>query len=82
MGKFAVHGPINQSKAEDFHISNTADGQTVTGVIHAGDFGGHWLSQTDLHFTIALTGPPVEVTITAKNVGREAEPMAIGWHPT
>jgi aldose 1-epimerase len=81
MGKFAVHGLINQSKAEDLHIRNTADGQTVTGVIHAGDFGGHWLSQTDLHFTIALTGPAVEVTVTAKNVGREAEPMAIGWHP-
>lgn len=81
MGKYAVHGLINQFKAEDLRITNTADGQTVTGVIHAGDFAGHWLSQTDLHFTIALTGPAVEVTVTAKNIGRKAEPMAIGWHP-
>jgi galactose mutarotase-like enzyme len=81
MGKYAVHGLINQSKAEDLHIADSPDGQTVTGVIHAGDFGGHWLSQTDLHFTIALTGLAVEVTVTATNVGKEAEPMAIGWHP-
>jgi aldose 1-epimerase len=81
MGKYAVHGLINQSKAEDLRVANTPDGQTVTGVIHAGNFGGHWLSQTDLHFTIALTGPAVEVTVTATNVGPEPEPMAIGWHP-
>ncbi len=81
MGKYAVHGLINQMKVEELHTTTTADGQTVTGVIHAGDFGGHWLSRTDLHFTIALTGAAVEVTVTAKNVGSVEEPMAIGWHP-
>jgi galactose mutarotase-like enzyme len=50
-------------------------------VIHAGNFGGHWLSDTDLSFSIALTGEAVEAAVTAKNVGRELEPMAIGWHP-
>jgi len=29
--------------------------EEVTGIIHAGDFGGHWLSKTDLAFTIRLT---------------------------
>ena len=58
-----------------------ADGENLTGVIHAGDFGGHWLSQTDLSFVIALTGGAVDATIVAKNVGKEDEPMAIGWHP-
>jgi galactose mutarotase-like enzyme len=53
----------------------------VTGVIHAGDFGGHWLSKTDLVFTITLTADAVDVSISAKNVGNEAEPIAIGWHP-
>ncbi len=81
MGKYAVHGLINQTKAENLRTLATADGETVTGVIHAGDFGGHWLSSTDLYFTVALTGQAVEVTVTAKNVGRESEPMAIGWHP-
>ncbi len=81
MGKYAVHGLVNELKAEDLHVTNTADGQTVTGVIHAGSFGGHWLSETDLHFVIALTGAAVDVSVTAKNVGKESEPMAMGWHP-
>ncbi len=77
----AMHGLILKSQAESLNTETTADGQTQTGVIHAGDFGGHWLSKTDLTFTIALTGGAIDTTITAKNVGDEPEPMAIGWHP-
>ena len=66
---------------ENLQTQTTADGQTVTGVIHAGDFGGHWLSDTDLYLTMALTGNAVDATITAKNVGKEPEPISIGWHP-
>jgi aldose 1-epimerase len=77
----AIHGLITKDKVEDLQTQNTADGQTVTGVIHAGDFGGHWLSDTDLNMTVALTGDAIEATITAKNVGKELEPMSIGWHP-
>lgn len=79
--KHAMHGLILASQASDVQTQNTADGQTLTGTIHAGDFGGHWLSQTDLQFTIALSGKAVDATIVAKNVGKEDEPMAIGWHP-
>ncbi|MGA7315887.1 MAG: aldose 1-epimerase [Silvibacterium sp.] len=77
----AMHGLILASKTDDVKVENTADGQTLTGTIHAGDFGGHWPSNTDLNFTIALTGGAIDATITAKNVGSEATPMAIGWHP-
>ncbi len=77
----AIHGLITQAKVEDLQTQTTADGQTVTGVIHAGDFGGHWLSDTDLNLTIALTGDAVDATITARNVGKEPEPISIGWHP-
>jgi len=77
----SIHGLILKTPAESVNTETTADGQTVTGVIHAGDFGGHWLSKTDINFTIALTGDAVDSTITAKNVGDEPEPMAIGWHP-
>ncbi len=79
--KHAMHGLIMASQTQDVQTQSIPDGQTLTGVIHAGDFGGHWLSQTDLSFTIALTGPAVDATIVAKNVGKEDEPMAIGWHP-
>ena len=77
----AIHGLILDRKTDSLHVQTTPDGQTVTGVIHAGDFGGYWPSKTDLTIRIALTGKEVEATITARNVGSEAEPMSIGWHP-
>src|SRR5277367_6474407 len=77
----AMHGLILASKTDDVKTETTADGQTITGTIHAGNFGGNWLSNTDLNFSIALTGDAVDATITAKNVWAEEEPMAIGWHP-
>jgi aldose 1-epimerase len=80
-GKFAVHGLLNEEKAQDLRTIQTAGGQTETAVIHAGDFGGHWPSATDLHFTVALTGDAVDIQIRATNAGKSPEPMAIGWHP-
>ena len=77
----AMHGLIVASKTDDVNVQTTPDGQTLTGTIHAGDFGGHWLSKTDLAFTLTLTGGDFDAKITAKNVGGEPEPIAIGWHP-
>jgi galactose mutarotase-like enzyme len=77
----AMHGLIVASKTDDVNVQTTPDGQTLTGTIHAGDFGGHWLSKTDLAFTLTLTGRAFDAKITAKNVGTEDEPIAIGWHP-
>jgi len=77
----AIHGLILDRKADTLDVKRTADGQTVTGTIHGGDFGGYWPSKTDLTISVALTGPAVEAIITARNVGNEAEPMGIGWHP-
>jgi len=79
--KHAMHGLILASQTDNVQTLPIADGQSLTGVIHAGDFGGHWLSQTDLSFVITLTGSAVDATIVAKNVGKDPEPMAIGWHP-
>ncbi len=79
--RHAMHGLILKAKTDDVKVRKTAGGEEVTGVIHAGDFGGHWLSKTDLDFTISLTADGVTSTVVARNVGNEAEPMAIGWHP-
>lgn len=79
--KHAMHGLILKAKTEDVKVSDSKDGQQVTGVIHAGDFGGHWLSKTDLTITIRLTADALEATVVAQNVGKEAEPISIGWHP-
>ena len=77
----AMHGLILDAKTDDVKVEDVKDGQQVTGVIHAEDFGGHWLSKTDLNFKLTLTGDAFDAEITAKNVGDEAEPLAIGWHP-
>ena len=77
----AAHGLLFKARANDVQVKSIPDGEQVTGVIHAGDFGGHWLSKTDLAFTIRLTGDAVDIVVDAHNVGDVAEPMAIGWHP-
>jgi aldose 1-epimerase len=79
--RHAMHGLILKAKTDNVSVKKTSGGEEVTGVIHAGDFGGHWLSKTDLDFTISLTADAVDATIVAHNVGGEAEPIAIGWHP-
>ena len=79
--RHAMHGLILKAKTDDVKVKDIAGGQEVTGVIHAGDFGGHWLSKTDLDVTISLTADAVDASIVAHNVGSEPEPIAIGWHP-
>ena len=79
--KHAMHGLILKAKAENVKVTDIKDGQQVVGIIHAGDFGGHWFSKTDLEITIKLTGDSLDATVVARNVGKEAEPIAIGWHP-
>ncbi len=79
--RHALHGLILKSKTDGVTVKKVHGGEQVTGVIHAGDFGGRWLSKTDLDFTITLTADAVEATVVAHNVGNEAEPIAIGWHP-
>ena len=79
--RHAMHGLILKAKTEDVTEKTIPGGKQVTGVIHAGNFNGHWLSSTDLDFTITLTADAVDAVVVARNVGHEAEPIAIGWHP-
>ena len=79
--RHAMHGLILKARTDDVHVKDIPGGKEVTGVIHAGNFGGHWFSKTDLDVTITLTAEAVDASIVAHNVGSEAEPIAIGWHP-
>jgi aldose 1-epimerase len=79
--RHAMHGLILKSKTDDVAVEKVPGGEEVSGVIHAGDFGGHWLSKTQLTVTIKLTADAVDAGVEARNVGTEDEPMAIGWHP-
>jgi aldose 1-epimerase len=79
--RHAMHGLILKAKAEDIRVTDTPGGQQVTGVIHGGNFDGHWFSKTDLIITLTLTANAIDATMVAHNVGSENEPVALGWHP-
>jgi aldose 1-epimerase len=79
--RHAMHGLILKAKVEDLKVTKTAEGGTITGVIHGGNFNGHWLSKSDLIIKITLSADSLEASIVAKNVGTEPEPVAIAWHP-
>lgn len=79
--RHAMHGLILKAKAQDVKVTKIPGGEEITAVVHAGDFGGHWLSKTDLDYTISLKADAIDAIVTAHNVGKEAEPIAIGWHP-
>ena len=79
--RHAMHGLILKAKVEDLQVHRTAEGGTITGVVHGGDFNGHWLSKTDLTIKLSLSAQAVDASIVAHNIGSEAEPVSIAWHP-
>jgi galactose mutarotase-like enzyme len=79
--RHAMHGLILKAKTDNVEVDKVPGGEEVAGVIHAGDFGGHWLSKTQLVVNIKLTAEAVDATVEARNVGAEDEPIAIAWHP-
>jgi galactose mutarotase-like enzyme len=79
--KHAIHGLMLKSKFQDVKEKHTDNASSVSAVLHAGDFAGHWFSQTDVTVEIRLADDSVEMSVTAKNVGQQTLPMGIGWHP-
>jgi galactose mutarotase-like enzyme len=77
----AMHGLILKAKTDKVEVKKLPGGEQAIGVIHGGNFGGHWLSKTDLVITVTLTADSVDASIVAHNVGSEAEPFALAWHP-
>jgi len=79
--RHAMHGLILKAKTDEVSIEKISGGEKVSGIIRAGNFGGHWLSKTDLVVSVKLTAEAVDVEVLARNVGSEDEPIAIAWHP-
>lgn len=75
--RYAMHGLMLDKAFELTSQSETA----VTSRLHAGDFGGHWPSRTDVTVTYRLEGGRLELLVEAANAGDEPLPMGIGWHP-
>lgn len=79
--KHAIHGLMLKAKFQDVTEQNGATESSVSGVYHAGNFGGLWPSQTDVNVQTVLKNDALEITITTKNVGQEPLPMGIAMHP-
>ena len=77
----AMHGLLLGAKFIDVDQQTTASESAVSANYHAGDFGGHWLSKTDVSVQMALQNNAMDIVVTTKNVGTETLPMAIGFHP-
>lgn len=67
--------------SSDVRSAVMPDGGAATATFHAGSFDGRWLSNTDIVTMVQLGGRSIEINVTARNVGTEAEPVGIGWHP-
>jgi aldose 1-epimerase len=77
----AMHGLILSSQFEDVKQADGPGESTVSGILHAGNFGGPWPSQTDVSIEMALKNNALDIMVVTKNVGKEPLPMAIGFHP-
>ncbi|HTV60692.1 MAG TPA: aldose 1-epimerase [Verrucomicrobiae bacterium] len=79
--RHAMHGLILDAKFQDVKAANEAGESKVSASYDAGNFGGHWLSKTDVAVEMILKDEALDILVTTKNVGNEALPMAIGFHP-
>jgi len=77
----AMHGLILSAKFADVQQHHGAAQSSVSALFHGGDFGGHWLSKTDVSVKTVLKDEAVEINLTAKNVGKEPLPMGMAFHP-
>jgi aldose 1-epimerase len=79
--RFAMHGLLLATPVDDLRRETTNGEDRLRASLKAGDFGGHWLSATEVTFDNVLTSDSFAVAVTARNVGGERLPMGIGWHP-
>jgi aldose 1-epimerase len=77
----SIHGFVFAAKFKDVKSMNGAAESTASGILHGGDFGGHWPSKTDVTIRTILKDNALDLEVTAKNVGDEVDPIAITFHP-
>jgi galactose mutarotase-like enzyme len=79
--QYAIHGLILSSCVDEVQKSSDPHEDKITSHLSAGNFGGHWLSATDVRFEITLRSDSFILSVRATNVGGETLPIGIGWHP-
>ena len=79
--KHAIHGLMRRSQFQNVITRNGGQDSAVNAILHAGNFDGNWLSDTDVEVETVLSHDAFDMTVIAKNVGSRLLPMGIGWHP-
>ncbi len=80
-GAFSDGGLLLGERASNISANVMPDGGETQAMYAAGNFGGRWLSKTDVTVTVLLSGRALEIRVVARNSGTEPEPMGIGWRP-
>ncbi len=57
------------------------DGGEAQAVFQAESFGDRWPSKTEVSMTVLMSSHVLDLRVSARNVGTEAEPVGIGWRP-
>ncbi len=79
--RHAIHGLMLQSHFQDVVTRHGVQDSAVSATLHAGNFDGHWLSDTDVEVEATLSHDAFDMTVTARNAGTRLLPIGIGWHP-
>lgn len=75
--QYAMHGLMLDTPFE----VTAREQARVRARLRAGDFGGQWLSSSDVQVEYRLTASALELVVEVTNAGSEPLPMGIGWHP-
>lgn len=73
---FAIHGLILNTPSTEVRSQPGA----VEGVVELGDDGA-WPSVIRLHIAWRLSATALDLEVTARNIGEDAAPVGLGWHP-
>jgi aldose 1-epimerase len=79
--RYAMHGLILASRAGEVRRRTTDRADSVSATLQAGDFGGRWVSETEIAFEEILESAAFTLTVRARNTGAEVTHLGIGWHP-
>ena len=74
-------GLLLKRPAETVKTDVMPDGGQAQAIYDAGTFDGHWISHTEITTTVQLSSRALDMSISARNTGTQAEPIGIGWHP-
>ncbi len=80
-GSVAAGGLLLKEPSTSVSTNIMPDGGEAMATFRPGNFGGRWLSQTEIETNVELSGRAIELKIVARNIGDTAEPIGIGWHP-